>query len=159
MKLLYLLLIVYQDIMNKTKLGRPVDISGINIDEIKIWVHSNKMTRKAIICQSILSLNEGASMNEVCNVLGVTRESVRLWKEQLRQEGLTGLLEEKKVGKRSKLKEDNQRELKSMVSRSPRKQGYKTGKWTGLLVQDLALKKWEIKISLRTAQLWLSKIR
>ncbi|MCK5468795.1 MAG: helix-turn-helix domain-containing protein, partial [Cyclobacteriaceae bacterium] len=101
--------------MNKTKLGRPVDISGINIDEIEEWMHLNKMTRKTIICQSILSLNEGASMNEVCNVLGVTRESVRLWKEQLRQEGLTGLLKEKKVGKRSKLKEDNQRELKSMV--------------------------------------------
>ena len=159
MKLLYLLLIVYQDIMNKTKLGRPVDISGINIDEIEEWMHLNKMTRKVIICQSILSLNEGVSMNEVCNVLGVTRESIRLWREQLRQEGLTGLLKEKKVGKRSKLKEDNQRELKSMVRRSPRKQGYKTGKWTGLLVQDLALKKWEIKISLRTAQLWLSKIR
>ena len=79
MKLLYLLLIVYQYIMNKTKLGRPVDISGINIDEIEEWMHSNKMTRKAVICQSILSLYEGVSMNEVCNVLGVTRESVRLW--------------------------------------------------------------------------------
>ena len=98
-------------------------------------------------------------MNEVCNVLGVTRESVRLRKEQLRKEGLTGLLKEKKVGKRSKLKEDKQRELKSMASRSPRKQGYLAGKWTGLLVQDLAQKKWIIHMSLRTAQLLLSKIR
>lgn len=145
--------------MNKTKLGRPVDISGINTDEIEEWMHSNKVTRKALICQSIISLNRGVPMNEVCNVLGVTRESVRLWKEQLRKEGLTGLLKEKKVGKRSRLNEDKQRELKSMVSRSPRKQGYITGKWTGLLAQDLALKKWEIKISLRTAQLWLSIIR
>ncbi len=145
--------------MNETKLGRPVDISGINIDEIELWMYSNKMARKALICQSIISLNKSVSMKEVCNVLGVTRESVRLWKEQLRKEGLTGLLKEKKVGKRSKLKEDKQRELKSIVSRSPRKQGYITGKWTGLLVQDLALKKWQIKISLRTAQLWLSKIR
>lgn len=145
--------------MNETKLGRPVDISGINIDEIELWMYSNKMARKALICQSIISLNKSVSMKEVCNVLGVTRESVRLWKEQLRKEGLTGLLKEKKVGKRSKLKEDKQRELKRIVSRSPRKQGYITGKWTGLLVQDLALKKWEIKINLRTAQLWLSKIR
>ncbi len=145
--------------MNRTKLGRPVDISGINIDEIESWMYSNKIARKALICQSIISLNKNVSMKEVCNVLGVTRESVRLWKKQLRKEGLTGLLKEKKVGKRSKLKEDKQRELKSIVSRSPRKHGYITEKWTGLLVQDLALKKWEIKISLRTAQLWLSKIR
>jgi len=93
------------------------------------------------------------------NVLGVTRESVRLWKEQLRKGGLTGLLKEKKVGKRTKLNDDKQKELKSIVSRFPKRQGYITGKWTGLLIQDLALKKWGIKISLRTAQLWLSKIR
>ena len=98
-------------------------------------------------------------MNEVCNVLGVTRESVRLWKEQLRKEGLAGLLKEKKVGKRSKLNAEKEKVLKRMVRRSPKGQGYKQSKWTGLLVQDVVLNKWEFKISLRTAQLWLSKIR
>jgi len=82
--------------MNNTKLGRPVNISGINIDEIEEWMHSDKLMRKTIICQSILALSKGAPMNEVCNVLGVTRESVRLWKEQLRREGLAGMLKEKK---------------------------------------------------------------
>lgn len=145
--------------MNKTKLGRPVDISGVNIDEIEDWMHSDKLMRKILICQSFIALNNSVSMNQVCNVLGVTRESIRLWKEQLRKEGLTGLLKEKKVGKRSKLNEDKKNELKNIVSRSPKRQGYKTKKWTGLLVQDFVLKKWEFKISLRTAQLWLSKIR
>ena len=145
--------------MNKTKLGRPVDISGINIDEIEDWMHSNKLTRKILICQSFIALNNHVSMNQVCNVLGLTRESIRLWKEQLRKEGLTGLLKEKKVGKRSKLNEDKKKELKSIIRKSPKRQGYKTKKWTGLLVQDFVLKKWKFKISLRTAQLWLSKIR
>jgi len=145
--------------MNNTKLGRPVDISGINIDEIEEWMHSDKLMRKTLICQSILSLNKGAPMNEVCNVLGVTRESVRLWKEQLRREGLAGMLKEKKVGKRSKLNADKEKVLKIIVRRSPKRQGYKQSKWTGLLVQDVVLNKWEFKISLRTAQLWLSKIR
>jgi len=145
--------------MNNTKLGRPVDISGINIDEIEEWMHSDKLMRKTLICQSILSLNKGAPMNEVCNVLGVTRESVRLWKEQLRREGLAGMLKEKKVGKRSKLNADKEKVLKIIVRRSPKRQGYKQSKWTGLLVQDVVFKKWGFKISLRTAQLWLSKIR
>jgi transposase-like protein len=34
-------------------------------------------------------------MTEVCNVLGITREAVRLWKNQLRKEGLKGLLKKK----------------------------------------------------------------
>lgn len=145
--------------MNKAKVGRPVDISGINIDEIKVWMNSDKLIRKSIICQSIISLNNGVSMKEVCNVLGVTREGVRLWKEQLRKEGLEGLLKEKKVGKRSKLNERKKNELKEIVRLSPKRQGYKTKKWTGLLVQDIVLKKWNFNICLRTAQLWLSKIR
>ena len=145
--------------MNKANVGRPVDISGINVGEIEVWMNSDKLIRKSIICQSIISLNTGIAMKEVCNVLGVTRESVRLWKEQLRKEGLEGLLKEKKVGKRSKLNEMKKDELREIVRLSPKRYGYKTKKWTGLLVQDIVSKKWNFNICLRTAQLWLSKIR
>ena len=145
--------------MNKVKLGRPVDIIGVNIREIEEWMQANRLARKILICQSFISLSKGAPMNEVCTVLGVTRESVRLWKEQLRKQGLQGLIKEKKVGKRSKLNAEKEKVLKSIVRLSPKRQGYKTNKWTGLLVQDVVLRKWEFKISLRTAQLWLSKIR
>lgn len=145
--------------MNKAKTGRPVDISGINIEEIEEWMYSNKISRKILICQSIISLNNGVPMKDVCNVLGVTRESVRLWKGQFRQYGLQGVLKEKKVGKRSKLNVAQKEELKFIVKCSPRKQGYKTKKWTGLLIQDFVLKNWKLEISLRTAQLWLSKVR
>lgn len=145
--------------MNNTKIGRPVDISGINISEIEKWMCLNKISRKILICQSIISLNNRVPMNEVCDVLGVTRESVRLWKEQFRQYGLQGVLKEKKVGKRSKLNVDKKEELKKIVKLSPKRQGYKTKKWTGLLIQDFVFKNWELKICLKTAQLWLSKIR
>jgi transposase len=144
--------------MNKTKAGRPVDLSGINICEIREWMHLNKNSRKILICQSFIALNNGVSMKDVCSVLGVTRESVRLWKEQFRGQGLKGVLKEKKVGKRSKLNADKKEELKKIVKYSPKRQGYKTNKWTGLLIQDFVLKNWKFKISKRTAQLWLSKV-
>jgi len=145
--------------MNKIKVGRPVDLSGINISEIEEWMYSNKISRKILICQSIISLNNGVSMNNVCDVLGVTRESVRLWKDLFRQYGLQGMLKEKKVGKRSKLNADKKEELMKIVKKSPKRQGYKTKKWTGLLIQDFVLKNWKFEICLRTAQLWLSKVR
>ena len=145
--------------MNKINKGRPVDLSGINIAEIESWMYSNKLYRKILLCQCFIALNNGASMNNVCEVFGVTRESVRLWKKQFRQYGLKGVLKEKKVGKRSKLKADKKEKLKEIVGKSPKRQGYKAKKWTGLLIQDFVLKNWEIKISLRTAQLWLSKVR
>jgi hypothetical protein len=145
--------------MNYEKRGRPVDLSGINVAKIEDWMNSNKLNRKVIICQSFIALNNNVPMNEVCRVLGVTREGVRLWKEQLRNGGLPELLKEKNVGKRSRLKESKKSELKSIVKKSPKKQGYKNRKWTGGMVQDLVSKKWGFSISLRTAQLWLSKVR
>lgn len=145
--------------MNKKQTGRPVDLFGINIQELYDWLNANKLTRKILICQAIIALNKGAKMTEVCNVLDVTREGVRLWKNQLRKEGLKGLLKEKKVGKRSKLTQERKDELKKIIKRSPKTHGYKNKKWTGLLIQDYARKAWGFDISLRTAQLWLSKIR
>ncbi len=145
--------------MNKAKAGRPVDLSGINISEIEEWIRLTKISRKILICQSIISLNNGSSMQDVCDVLGITREAVRLWKEQFRKQGLQGVLKEKKVGKRTRFNLDKKNELKRIVKLPPKRQGYKTKKWTGLMVQDYILKNWNMEISLRTAQLWLSVVR
>ena len=122
-------------------------------------MYLNKIARKALICQSIISLHNGAKMTDVCNVFNVTREGVRKWKNQFRKNGLSGLLKEKKVGKRSKLKETKKSELKKTIKKSPKELGYLNDKWTGMIVQDYVMKSWKLKISLRTAQLWLSKIR
>ena len=145
--------------MNTMPVGRPVDLSNINISEIEDWMYNNKISRKILICQSIISLKNGAKMSEVCNVLGVTREGVRLWKEQFRQHGLQDVLKEKKVGKRTKLDVVKKEELEKIVKMSPKRQGYKTKNWTGLLIQDYVLKNWKFNISQRTALVWLSKVR
>jgi transposase len=147
--------------MNKKQTGRPVDLSGINIKEIDDWLNKNKLARKILICQGITALSRGAKMTEVCNVLDITREGVRLWKNQLRKQGLKGMLRQGKVGKRSKLNQQKKNKLKKIIKKSPASQGYtnKNKKWTGLLIQDYVRKQWGYNISLRTAQLWLSKIR
>jgi transposase len=143
--------------MNKSNTGRPVDIEGINIDEIDNWMHKNKIARKVIICQSIIALKNGVAMSEVCRVLGVTREGVRLWKKKLRTEGLEGILLERKVGKRSRLTPHKVKEFRQILKKSPKLQGLEGEKWTGHKVKYLAYQKWELTIGLRTAQQWLSK--
>jgi transposase len=145
--------------MNKKQTGRPVDLSGINVQEIDDWLNKNKLARKILICQGITALSRGAKMTEVCNVLDITREGVRLWKNQLRKQGLKGMLRQGKVGKRSKLNQQKKNKLKKIIKKSPASQGYTNKKWTGLLIQDYVRKQWGYNISLRTAQLWLSKIR
>jgi len=142
--------------MKNTNSGRPVDLSSINVEEIKDWMKNNTQARKAIICQSIISLSNGISMTDVCTVLQITRETVRLWKKQLRTGGLNGLLTDKKKGKRSRISVENQKELRKILMSSPKKQGLIETKWTGKMVQEIVSKKWNYKISIRTAQLWMN---
>jgi transposase len=149
--------IFYNNVMNKSKAGRPVDLNGINIDEIDKWMHSETIARKVIICQSIMALYKGVPMSEVCMTLGVTREGVRLWKEKLRAKGLEGVLHEGKVGKRSRLTPDKAKEFKQILKKPPKVQGMEGKKWTGHTVQFLVSQKWGLTIGLRTAQAWLLK--
>lgn len=144
--------------MKLIKRGRNVDISGININEIERWINENKHAKVIIKCQSLIALSNGVAMNEVCSVMGTTRESIRKWKEELRNHGLTGLVKRKKAGKRSKLSAEKRTELKFILKSSPKKHGYDKNKWTGLLVKNIAFAKWNLNISIRTAQLWLKNI-
>lgn len=145
--------------MNRSKAGRPIDLSGINVDEIDRWMHSNTNVRKVIICQTFMALSKGVSMSEVCRVMDITRESVRLWKEKFRTKGLKGALREGKGGKRSRLTPDKIKELKQVLKKPPELHEIEAGKWTGLKVQYLASQKWGLNIGLRTAQAWLSKFK
>jgi transposase len=135
---------------------RPVNLEGINIMEIQQWLQSNRLDRKGLICQSIIALHNGASMNEVCKVLSVTRETVRLWKLQLRDGGLSELLKDKKVGKRSKLNEQRRKSLVNVLKKSPGKYGFEEMKWSGKLIQQYVKEKWNYNVCLRTAQLWMA---
>jgi transposase len=127
-------------VMNKKHAGRPVDLSDINIQEINDWLNKNKLARKILICQGIIALSRGAKMTEVCNVLDITREGMRFWKNQLRKEGLRCMLRQGKVGKRSKLNQQKKNKLKKIIKKSPASQGYTNKKWTGLLIQDYVRK-------------------
>jgi len=141
--------------MESNKVGKPVDISGINVQELEQWLNMNPMKMTVFKCHVIIALSRGVRMNKVCEVMDVTRETVRVWKGQLRREGLGGILKNGKVGKRSRLTPEKQSQLKALLKKSPKKTGYESKKWTGNLVKDYVLQYWELSISLRTANLWM----
>ncbi len=148
-----------QIVMNKILTGRPVDLSGINIHELYEWIDANKQTKKTLLCQAIIALHrQQATMTEVCKVMNISREGVRLWKNQLRQHGLKGF-GKGKAGKRSKLTPGKKKMLRRVIEKKPSAQGYENTRWTGVILQDFVKRQWNIDISLRTAQLWFSKMK
>ena len=122
-------------------------------------MQSNKQSKDILKCQSILALYRGVRMKEVCNVMGITREAVRLWKEQLRKGGLSELLKKGKVGKISRLTALKLKELKKIIKQPTENYGSNKKKWTGSLVKQYVKQKWKIEISMRTAHQWLSKAK
>lgn len=141
----------------KIKLGKPVDISGIDPQELKNWIKQDKTRWAAIKCQSLIALSNGASVTEVCNVLDVTRESLRVWRNRLKREGPQGLIAQKRKGKKSHLTIKVRDDLKNVILKSPVEFGYSEKYWNGKLIRSYLKKKWGIEIALRTVQNWLLK--
>ncbi|MBI4646410.1 MAG: helix-turn-helix domain-containing protein [Bacteroidia bacterium] len=141
----------------KTKKGRFVNITGINPKELSKWIHQDKSRWASIKCQALIALTNGVSVTEVCNVLNVTRESIRLWRERLKKEGPEGFIAHKNKGRKSYLTEEIKNDLQNVVLMPPKKLEYNEKYWDGRIVCQYLKKKWNIKISVRTAQNWLIK--
>ena len=145
--------------MKKISTGRNVDLSGINIQEILDLMNSDNRVKQFIKCHTFIALYNGNSMQDVCAVFGLTRETVRRWKLSLRQGGINALLQEKKAGKRTKISAEKQKELKRLIKQKPKKYGYDRKNWTGKILKEFMEINWNVKIGIRTAQLWLKYAR
>ncbi len=144
----------------KNKRGKPVDISGIDPKELNDWVQQDKERWDAVKCQALIALSKGVSVTEVCKVLGVTRESVRLWRICVKQKGIQGLVAAKKKGKVSGLTSKVEEDLRKIIFTDPKKIGYSQNKyWTGKLLCRYLKEKWGIYIAARTAQNWMKRIK
>jgi transposase len=141
-----------------SKRGKKVDLKGISEKEIKNWLKTHPDYRKFIKCQVLISLLNDIPMNTVCEVFDTTRESVRRWKDEYRAAGINGLIVSNKKGKSPYLNHAKRTWLTNILSAVPKKHGYDQKKWTGKILKDYVQKTWSIKISVRTAQVWMRSL-
>ncbi|MBD3328474.1 hypothetical protein GF340_04180 [Candidatus Peregrinibacteria bacterium] len=146
--------------IKKNNRGKPVDKSGIDPNVLNNWVQQDKARWDAVKCQALIALSKGVSVTDVCKVLGVTRESVRLWRICLKQKGLKGLVAPTKKGKVSKLTDHLKNDLRKVIYMDPRELGYSQNEhWTGKLLCKYLKEKWGVHIAVRTAQNWIKQIK
>ena len=129
----------------KYKLGKPVDISGIDPQELKNWIKQDGTRWAAIKCQSLIALSNGASVKEVCNVLDVTRESLRVWRNNLKSEGPQALVAQKGKGRKSCLTTEVGDDLKKTILKDPIEFGYDEKYWNGKLIRSYLKKNGKLK--------------
>jgi len=143
--------------MSKVK-GRKAKTDKIIISDLNDWMLKDINRSAGIKCQALISLKNGVRVSDVCKVLGVTRECIRLWRKTIEIEGPDGFIKYPKTGRRSGLTDDIKTLLKKVVVQSPEILDYKQVVWDGKLICRFLEEKKSVKISVRTAQNWLKEI-
>jgi len=82
-------------------------------------------------------LREGLSQSEVARRLGVHRQSVSRWAQELKRSGMRGLRKAGRTGRPPKLTPAQLRDLERALKRGPEALGYASGLWTAGRVREL----------------------
>lgn len=138
---------------------RPVKTDGLDPNALEVWIRQDNNRQAAIKCKILIALCNGNSMTEVCKMFNVTREGVRRWRNLVVSKGPQELVKHCYKGRKSKLSPSLAKELKRILAKPPHRIGYKNPKWNGKLLVSYLQKEHNIKISIRTAQLWIKMIK
>jgi transposase len=123
------------------------------------WLSGEPNCRTIIKSTALLAIERGIKIDDICNVLNVTRESLRLWRKQYESNGLSGLFPKKKPGRRKIITNEIAQDLTKILSSKPQEQSIVGEKWTGILVKEYIMKRWGVEVSLRTSLFWMHKLK
>lgn len=82
-------------------------------------------------------LKQGVSQSEVARRLGVHRQSVIRWAQQLAQSGRAGLKQAGRAGRKPGLSAIQLKQIEQALKRGPEALGYASGLWTAGRVREL----------------------
>ncbi len=97
-------------------------------------------------------LAKGIHQSEVARRVGVHRQSVSRWAQQLEAEGLHGLKKAGRAGRRPRLSAEDLKKIECGLKRGPEALGYETGLWTAWRVAHLIEE--ECGVRYHTSQAW-----
>jgi transposase len=102
--------------------------------------------------QAARLLEKGVSEAEVARRVGVHRQSVNRWAQQLAEGGRAALKRAPRTGRPPRLTSDDLRRLERGLTRGPEALGYGTSRWTAWRVADLIARECGVQYS--TVHAW-----
>ena len=86
---------------------------------------------------TIIMFSEEITPSKISDVLGVSKESIRLWVCAYLLKGIEGLKAKKNNGRKAKLTRSQRRELDKIIREGPAKAGFSGGCWRSPMIQKL----------------------
>lgn len=121
-------------------MGHP---AGVRLDRVKLERRRRQAARL---------LQKGVSEAEVARRVGVHRQSVNRWAQQLAEGGVAALTRAPRTGRPSQLSTDDLRRITQGLTRGPEALGYRTSLWTAWRVADLIAR--ESGVTYSTVHAW-----
>jgi transposase len=121
-------------------MGHP---AGVKLDRLKL---ERRRMRGARLLQ------QGVSEAQVARLVGVHRQSVNRWAQQLAKGGRGALKRAARTGRPPQLSAMGRKRIEQALKRGPEALGYRTGLWTAWRVADLIQRECGVKYS--TVQAW-----
>jgi transposase len=103
----------------------------------------DELERRRLAAAQLFSKEESDA--EVARRVGVSRESVRRWRNQVKLFGSpNGLRKALRAGRKSKMDSDDLHRLEAILRRGPRRQGFPDDRWTLDRISRMILKEFKI---------------
>jgi transposase len=98
----------------------------------------------------VLLVAQGMSCHQVAELLGDAPRTVAYWVNRFERDGLTGLTEEERPGRPTRLTEKQMQEIDRVLRKTPSELGLTGNLWDGKTLSAYIEKQW--KVTLRTRQ-------
>lgn len=127
-------------------MGRSVlKVKGYTSEQIKALLKKEDKYKTGIRLYAVYQVSLGVSSRKLEEVYQTSFKQITNWVHRFESEGIEGLIDKPGRGRKSRLSDDQKKELRDIVlNESPTNYQYNSETWTGPLVMELINKKYGI---------------
>ena len=124
-----------------------LNLSDKNINDIRYEL--DKARKKGDLktvnrLTAILSIGSGYDLDTVSDIIQVSYKTVYQWMTKYFIEGVSGLINKKKIGRPPKLIKTQRKQILSLIKKGPESSGFSGSCWRSPMIQELILLKFKV---------------
>jgi len=126
-------------------MGRKVkQLKNYSTEQVETLIESDLNYRTGVKLYAILQLSRGHSSRDLAGFFRTSFKQICNWADRFDAEGVTGLHLKAGRGRRSRLTEEQVRQLQDDLSKSPGEFGFDSAVWTGQLIGEHISAKFQV---------------
>jgi len=127
-------------------------------DDLRREARLSQDSRQACRLLSLAMVLDGATRTDAARAGGMDRQTLRDWVIRYNEEGISGLLDRRRPGRRPRLKPEHLAELKVLVEEGPKVEVHGVARWRCVDLQAEIKKRFAVDHSVRHVERLLKQL-